>query len=173
MIIEKEITCVGQFNRTHGIEGEISASLTSSAVDFENTSTVICQIDGIYVPFFITSVRMKNNTTVLLKFEDVDDERTAKMFVNKKLFVKKEDVRQSDDVYCDYFIGYSILDGEGHLIGVIKDVDDTTENALFVVDYKDKKLYVPISEDFITAIDERQQTLTMDLPQGLVESQMG
>lgn len=34
-------------------------------------------------------------------------------------------------------------------------MDDSTENALFVVENEGKTVYIPISEDFITEIDEQ------------------
>ena len=51
----------------------------------------------------------------------------------------------------------------------ITDVDDSTENALFVVENEGKTVYIPISEDFITEIDEQGKTIEMDLPEGILD----
>ena len=48
-------------------------------------------------------------------------------------------------------------------------MDDSTENALFVVENEGKTVYIPISEDFITEIDEQGKTIEMDLPEGILD----
>ena len=76
---------------------------------------------------------------------------------------------EQDKVYCDFFIGFTITDTDGNTIGTITDVDDSTENALFVVENEGKTVYIPISEDFITEIDEQGKTIEMDLPEGILD----
>ena len=54
--------------------------------------------------------------------------------------------------------------------GKIIDIEDSTENALFIVEGKDCKIsYIPIVVDFIENISTETLTITMDLPTGLLE----
>jgi len=38
-----------------------------------------------------------------------------------------------------------------------------------VVENEGKTVYIPISEDFITEIDEQGKTIEMDLPEGILD----
>lgn len=171
MITFEEVVPVGQFLKPHGVKGEISATL--NVEDIEAFSAIICSMDGILVPFFISSARSKSSVSALLTLCDVDSDVKAKKFANKKIYVlKREFDEMGDEVYCDYFIGFSVYDDKNEFIGEIIDVDDSTENALFIMKNEEREFFIPISEDFILDIDNEGKIMTMDLPEGLVESQI-
>ena len=69
----------------------------------------------------------------------------------------------------DYFIGFELFDHDTP-VGHIDDVDDTTANVLFVVKCPDgSHVQVPAADEWVVAFDPDQRTITMDLPQGLLE----
>lgn len=172
MILEEELVKIGQYNKPHGVKGEISATFFIDVDSVEELSTLICLVDGIYVPFFVESVRTKNDSTLLLKLVGIDDEKSLKFLVNKDIFALKKEVSDEDQVYCDYFVGFEIYDTDDTYIGEIVDVDDSNENALFIVEKDDNIFYIPITEDFIVEIDEDNERLTMDLPEGMISAQI-
>lgn len=169
MITADQLTEIGRYNKTHGINGEISATFDCDIMLVGELSTLVSPMDGIFVPFFAESIRQKNDDTLLLKIEGIQSEVQAKRLVNCPIYAISDELPETDDVYCDFFIGFSIIDSNGNAIGQITDVDDSTENALFIVEKDRKSLYVPISEDFILNIDEDSKTIAMDLPQGLLD----
>ena len=63
-------------------------------------------------------------------------------------------------------------DEDGNVVGDITDIDDTTENALFVVDADGNQIFVPISENLILEIDDEKKVISMELPQGLIDAQI-
>lgn len=61
-------------------------------------------------------------------------------------------------------------DSNGNLIGKIDDIDVSTDNALFIViSPEDKKILVPIVDEFITDIDMDNLSISVDLPEGLLD----
>ncbi len=61
-------------------------------------------------------------------------------------------------------------DRNGNLIGKIDDIDVSTDNALFIViSPEDKKILVPIVDEFITDIDMDKLSISVDLPEGLLD----
>jgi 16S rRNA processing protein RimM len=64
-------------------------------------------------------------------------------------------------------VGFDIIEAEnGNKIGRIASVDDTTINILFELE---NGSLIPASEDLITAIDQQARTITMHLPEGLLD----
>lgn len=168
MITAEQLTDIGRYNKTHGVNGEISATFDCDALLVGELSTLISPMDGIFVPFFVENLRTKSGDTLLLTIDGIASEEQAKKLVNAKIYALTEEMPEQDEVYCDYFIGFTIV-VDGKEIGCIADVDDSTENALFVVESQGKTLYVPISEDFIVDIDEAEKTIEMELPEGLLD----
>ena len=71
MIKRSELRPVGTLLKTHGIDGEIVVQLTAD-VDLEALQCIVLEIDGIFVPFFPTSVRPKSAETDLVSIDGVD-----------------------------------------------------------------------------------------------------
>lgn len=169
MITADQLTEIGRYNKPHGINGEISATFDCDTMIVGELSTLVSPMDGIFVPFFAENIRPKNGDTLLLQLEGIHSEAMAKRLVNSPIYALTEEMPEQDDVYCDFFIGFTIVEPDGNSIGEIIDVDDSTENALFLVNHKGDTIYVPISEDFIVGINEDKKTIVMDLPQGLLD----
>lgn len=176
MILRDDIIEIGSYNKPHGINGEISATFNYDLDVVSEQECFISEINGIFVPFFATDKRPKGNSSLLLKIEGLDDEDSVKLLVNKKIYVNKEHfsphselLDDEDELPLDFFIGFSIIneDGECRGIGIISDVDCSTENFLFIVDNKKGEMLIPANEDFITDIDIENKTITMNLPNGL------
>ena len=64
-----------------------------------------------------------------------------------------------------------MLDGDnGTPIGTITDIDDKTDNWLFIVTRPDgNEVLIPAHEEFIAEIRQEEKTMVMDLPIGLLE----
>ncbi|MFI3296866.1 MAG: ribosome maturation factor RimM [bacterium] len=166
MIKLNELSPVGTFGKTHGVKGDINITL-SDDFDFDPCDYVVVDIDGIFVPFFITEYRYKSNTTLLIHFEDIDDEPSIRSFFGKTVYVKKEliEVADEDETRANYYVGFIIKTEDGKEIGEIIEVNDTTENVLFVVG----ELLIPVAAIEIIDLDKEARTMTVDLPEGLLE----
>ena len=72
MITEKEVFRIGFLLKPHGVKGEISMSFLDSVVEELDAPYLVCLVDGIFVPFFVESVRNKGDRTVLIKFQGIN-----------------------------------------------------------------------------------------------------
>ena len=131
---------------------------------------LICEVDGLLVPFFIEEYRFKTDSSALIKFIDIDSAEQAQQLVGSTVYFENKFIEEGDEeeVSLNYFIGFDIKDGEA-LVGTITDIDDQTENWLFVVERDGNELLIPAHEEFITDIDHQNRTITMDLPNGLID----
>ena len=84
--------------------------------------------------------------------------------------VAEEDSNDEDGFYAEDFIGFGISTDDGALNGTITDVDDSTENVLFIVTADNGKTHlIPVAEELITEIDTDARHITVELPSGLLE----
>lgn len=172
MIRSNEIIAIGKFNKPHGINGEISATLNAPTSVVENCSCIVCDIDGIFVPFFIKDIRSKSHDTMLLTIDDITNEQEAMLLVNKDIYVKRseysEAIDDEEELPLDFFIGFDAIVNENH--GNIVDIDDSTANVLFVIEMENgKTMLIPAVEEFITGIDTKERIIEMEVPDELLE----
>lgn len=178
MILKSEIIEIGSFTKTHGIKGELNAILEDNCEILEQCRCIILEIDSIYVPYFIKSFRAKGAHSSLIMIEGVTSEIEAKEFVAKPIYILKKEYSNLYEIdkdndfngnYASEFIGYSILDENNNQIGEIIDIDDSTDNPLFIIDNNCNTIYIPIVDEFIIDIDDKNKIIEMSLPVGLVE----
>ena len=175
MITREELILIGHYNKPHGVTGEISATVEVDIDVLRQLSCLVSEMDGIFVPFFVNSCRPKSSETVLLTIDGISSEQEVSRLVNHDIFALKRDYRQesededADGYPLDFFIGFEIRDTDGTTIGTITDVDEQTENAIFIISRDDEEIMVPASDDLIVEFDLDKKLMVMDLPQGLLD----
>lgn len=175
MITRDELIAIGRYNKPHGVAGEISATIYVDMDTLQGLSCLVTDIDGIFVPFFVNACRPKSQETVLLTIDGIDNEKEVSRLVNHDIYALKRDYRQesldsdADGFPLDYFIGFELHDSDGQRVGEITDVDEQTENAIFIVDREGAELMVPATDELIVEFDLDKKVMVMDLPQGLLD----
>ena len=175
MITREELIAIGHYNKPHGVAGEISATVDVDYDVLQSLTCLVSEIDGIFVPFFVNACRPKTAETALLIIDGIADERDAARLVNKDIYALKRDFTQASDGAdadgdpLDYFIGFELQDSDGTRVGEISDVDEQTENAIFIIDRDGSDLMVPANDDLIVEFDIDKRVMVMELPQGLLD----
>ncbi|MCR4612607.1 MAG: ribosome maturation factor RimM [Bacteroidaceae bacterium] len=172
MIRYDDVYQIGCISKTHALRGEVVMHITDDIFDRTDSDYVIVEVDGILVPFFIEEYRFRSDSSVLMKFDDIDTADQAQRLVGCRVYFEKSKAAESgeDELSLNYFIGFQMLDENGTPIGTVQDIDDHTENWLFIVTRPDgKEVLIPAHEELITDINHEAKTLTMSLPEGLLE----
>ena len=168
MIKEENVYQIGRLGKTHGVRGEISFLFDDDVFDRVDADYLILKVDGIFVPFFIEEYRFKSDSNAIIKFEDIDTQERARELTGADVYFPRS-LAENDDENLSWpvLVGFDIIEASnGHTIGRIASVDDSTLNILFCLD--DGRL-IPASENLITAIDQQTRTLTMHIPEGLLD----
>lgn len=173
MIRTEDVYKIGKLTRTHGLKGEINFQFTDDVWERADSDYLICEIDGILVPLFIEEYRFRSDSTALVKFEDFDTADAVQFLVNCEVFLEKKHQEEygTDEVSLNYFIGFTMVDGDsGADIGTIADIDDNTENWLFIVTRPDgTETMIPAHEELIVDIQQDSRRIAVDLPAGLLD----
>ena len=168
MIRQEEVYKIGKLGKTHGVKGEISFLFDDDVFDRVDADYLVLDIDGILVPFFMEEYRFKSDSNALVKFEDIDTQERAQQLTGTDVYFPRA-LADSDEDSLSWaaIVGYDIADAQtGQSVGKIATIDDSTQNILF--ELEDGKL-IPASEELITAIDKENRTITIDIPDGLLD----
>ena len=168
MIREEEVYKIGRLGKTHGVRGEISFLFDDDVFDRVDADYLVLEVDGILVPFFIEEYRFKSDANALMKFDGIDTQERARELTGCDVYFPRSLAEGDDgDISWSVLVGFDIIDADsGNTIGHIASIDDTTLNILFCLD--DGRL-IPATDDLITAIDQQARTITMHIPEGLLE----
>ncbi len=175
MIAAESLTEIGHFVKPHGINGELSAVIDRD-IDIDSLRCIVVSIDGIFIPFFLRSWRSRGNESVLLEIDDINDEKHAKLLAGKTIYGLTDELprdNESDDeedgFYASDFIGWKVF-ADGVELGTINDIDDSTANVLFIIERPDKRsVFIPVADEFITAIIPEDKSIEMELPTGILD----
>lgn len=168
MIRKEDVFKIGRLGKSHGVKGDISFPFDDDVFDRVEADYLILDIDGILVPFFIEEYRFRNDTTAIIKFEGVDSQERARELTGCDVYFPRELADSAEDgLSWSAIVGFYILEVKsGKVIGRIASIDDSTLNILFCLE--DGRL-IPATDDLITAIDQQERTITMHIPEGLLE----
>lgn len=174
MIRKEEVFKVGQFVKPHGVKGEIALTTRGDfdALEEMEDPYVVCDMDGILVPFFVESFRYKSDSVVLLKFDGLDTDEAVRSFVNKEAYLPLDAVSRDDlagEMAWDDFVGYRVLDEENGELGTIVAVDESTVNVLFHIEKDGQGLIFPAAEELILEINPEEKSLLVSVPEGLLD----
>lgn len=169
MIRESEVYKIGRIGKTHGVSGEVSIQIDDDVFDRVDADYLVLSMDGIMVPFFMEEYRFKSDEVVLVKFEDIDTQERARELTGVEVFFPRELAEADEDAPFTYasLKGYTLIDaGSGKEVGVIDYIDEQTINIMF--ELSDGTL-IPASEELITDIDREKQTISLNIPEGLLD----
>lgn len=189
MILRTELKEIGRLQKPHGINGEINVQSQLDADELASLRCVVLEIDGIFVPFFISASRPKSSHTSLLTIDGITSEAEAAKLCPAPLYALRDDIRrleatdseseedsedEEDDeegFYAEDLIGYTVESDDGLLRGEIVDLDDSTDNYLFIVrDQDGRRLMLPVADgSIIEEVDTQRHHLLLSLPKGLLD----
>lgn len=167
MITLDQLLPLGTIRKPHGKQGEMVLGADNDLLELFEPHLLVLTIDGINVPFEVEELRTKGQD-YLLKLEDVDSEGDVRKLVNAPCYALRREVpeQEHDRVVVATLIGFTLIDQKRGEMGKIKDIDDSTINTLMLLD---NGLVLPLHDDFIEDIDTEQHSITVSLPEGLVD----
>ena len=161
---------LGTISKTHGVRGELIIRITDPSFEpDENWESLFLQIDGILVPFFISSLHAPKADEWFICFDDYDNKDSAQNLVGSPVWIQKDFMAKvGEEIYMDELTGYALINLSTGRQGLIADFMDIPGNPVFEVSLEGEKVLVPAQNDLIEEIDQENQKLIMRLPEGIM-----
>ena len=157
---------VAQVLKSNGTDGELLLSFFDIAPeDMDLQEPVFIEFDGLPVPFYFESFTPRGNNRALVRLTGVRS-------------LKDADELAGQSVYADYFeeeeeedlVGWKVCNADGQSVGTVVDYEDIPGNLCLWVERPDgEQVLLPFHEDLILSMEESTQTITMSIPEGILE----
>lgn len=171
-----EYITVGKLNKSFGTKGQIRVVPEKAfKSDLEKSDVWFVEKAGNLIPYFVEY--LDQSVHFLVKFEDVDAPEIAKEITGSVLKLRKKDISYKEDVEgddLDKLVGFTIKTENGNSIGIIESIEEYPQQLMAIVKDEDSnQILIPLTSEFMLDLDATSSILTMSLPDGLVESQLG
>lgn len=168
---QEEAFYIGYITKTKGLKGEVQLYFEYDEPELLDLDVVFAEINGKMVPFFVSSCKLQTNNTGNLYFDEVDHIDKAQALVKKKIYLplSKMPDRSDEDFHYNDLKGFIVSDETHGELGEVIEVNEYPQHFVATVLHKGTEIMFPLNEDMIVEIDEEEETLLVDLPEGLLD----
>lgn len=167
----KDCFYIGTIVSKFSFRGEVLVKLDSDDSEiYQNLESVFIAIGNSPIPFFIQRISLHKSNLLRIKLEGVDNEEDAEALMKNKLYLPLSLLPKltGNKFYYHEIIGYIIDDVNYGYVGVITSVNDNTAQALFEVENNNRKILIPIIDEFIKKVDRKNKKIIVETPDGLI-----
>ncbi len=172
MIDLTDCIALGTITKTHGIHGQVVLMMDQlSFNDIQKMESVFIEIDGLPVPFFISSFEEKNSNALILTFDDAGIEDITKDIIDCQVFILKSSIKTEKKLLIadKNIIGYNVTDKTLGFLGVVAEIITIEQNPLIKITQEKKEILLPLQPDFILQIDPILKNIYVHVPEGLID----
>lgn len=172
-----ELITLGTIVRTHGYDGTV---IIKTGRDYdkeiEEMESVFVEVDGIPVPFLLTSCEAARHS-LFVTFLGYGSKELVAEFTGCRVLI--EGVKSEKGIKSEesgntlplYLIGFRLTESAGKELGVITGVQSFPMQVMLIVSDPDGlELMVPLHADWIVGIDREGEVIEMNLPEGLLSA---
>lgn len=151
--------------KSNGSEGEVLVSFTSmDPEEIDLQEPVFIEFEGLPVPFFIESFTRRGNSRALVRLTGIKSLKDAEEIAGRAILLDID-----DDEFEEGYDGWTLLVADGSPVGTIVGYEPIPGNLLLRVQTPRSETLVPLQEELILEEDEVSRTLTMSIPEGLLD----
>lgn len=164
---------LGKIVSKYSYKGEVLAKLDTDEPElYENMESVFVLMKGNHlVPFFIDRCRLHKSNLLRIDFEEVKDEAAADRIMRHELYLPLSFLPklEGNKFYFHEIIGFAVIDSELGNIGNVTGVNDSTSQAILMVDNQGKEILIPLTDEILTQVDRENKAVHVTTPDGLVD----
>lgn len=171
-MLKEDFYELGYIAKTHGTKGEVLGLIDADLPHhYKNLELVYLLQNGKPIPFFINKIKFSKPNQLFMLFEDVNHQEQAEELVGLQMVLPLKNLPPLPPgrFYYHELIGSQMIDRSSGPIGIIVSVLELPQQFVAAVIYQDHEVLVPLHDDFELNFDKTNQSLTINLPLGLLD----
>jgi 16S rRNA processing protein RimM len=163
---------LGSLLKTTGIKGEIVLKFNNDCPEeIQKLESILVDVDQKLVPFFIDDIKIKSNSTAIVKIEGLDNEQQSNEFINSDFYIGYDQVQLlqiTPEEYIDV-VGYMVKDQNNKDIGEVIEFIDIPENPVLNVKSAKGEILIPAKDELIIEVDDDLKVVQLHITDGLLD----
>ena len=162
---------IGKLAASFGLKGELVLKHSlGKKTSLKGLETIFIE-DGKenFMPYFLESTSIKNDTEVFIKLEGIDTKETARKLTPKEAWITEADFKKFAAKAAPIaMLGFHLVNEEEDL-GEIIEVIEQPHQVLCTILLEGKEALIPIHEESLDKIDQKNRKVFVTLPDGLLD----
>lgn len=162
---------IGKFAASFGLKGELVLQHSLGAkTTLRGLETVfIEEKKESFMPYFIESSVVKNASELYIKLEGIDTKETARKLTPKEVWLQEADFKKyAAKASPIAMLGFHLIN-EDEDLGEIIEVIEQPHQILCAILLDGKEALIPIHEESLDKIDQKNRQVFVTLPDGLLD----
>jgi 16S rRNA processing protein RimM len=163
---------IGKLAASFGLKGEVVLQHSLGK------KTSLKGLDAIFIedkkdsflPYFIESSSVKNDAEIFIKLDGVDTKEVARKLTPKEVWITEENFKKFTAASAPIaMLGFNLITDEDEDLGEILEVIEQPHQILCAVMIDGKEALIPIHEESLDKIDQKNRKVYVTLPDGLLD----
>jgi len=168
-----DLVKVGEIVKPHGIRGEIKIyPYSEQPENFKHYRKVVLQAaSGSGAKIYTVVKSREQGRLAIIQLEGIDSREAAENLLGSTAWVEKSDFPDlaADEYYWHQLIGLQVFTDTGRDLGKVAGLFSTGAHDVLVVTGEGREYLIPVQEEIITRVDDRDGKLFIAPPPGLLE----
>ncbi|HTB53272.1 MAG TPA: ribosome maturation factor RimM [Ferruginibacter sp.] len=122
-----------------------------------------------FMPYFIESTSIKNDAEIFVKLDGVDTKEVARKLTPKEVWITEENFKKFAAASAPIsMLGFNLIN-EDEDLGEILEVIEQPHQILCAILIDGKEALIPIHEESLEKIDQKNRKVFVTLPDGLLD----
>ena len=162
---------LGKILKPFSYKGELKIYIEDFYIDqIKELDSFLLKIQGSYIPFTIKAITKNKSNIFRISLDGIDSEDLAKKLTGIEIYsennlIKSENSKTNKNYIFIDFVIYN----NNSIIGKIIDIIENKNQDLFVVVFNEKRILIPLVDEFGVKIDNDNKKILMNLPEGLTD----
>ena len=106
-----------------------------------------------------------------IRDSNIDCEEKANKILKKEAFLPLKDLPklEGNKFYYHEIIGFKVVDKKTGEIGKVVEINDQTSQTIIIINNGDKKIMIPLVDEFLIDLNKKNKKITFNLPEGLID----
>lgn len=162
---------IGKLAASHGLKGDLVLQHSlGKKTSLKGLETIFLeQGKDNFMPYFISATSAKSENELFIKLEGIDNKELARKLTPKEVWLTEEEFKKFAAKSSPIsMLGFSLIN-EGKNLGEIMEVIEQPHQVLCSIILNDKEALIPIHEDSLEKIDQKNRQVFVKLPEGLLD----
>lgn len=160
---------VGMILKTKGFDGTTIVNFDYPILKPDFKALFVSK-GSMYQPLLIEKIEQSDDFTLLIKWKNYNSKEEAQLLHNKEVYLEENLIlNYFDEEEQDDLIGYEVYNGEEKLGEVIDLYQTNQQETLEVRLIDDKKLLIPLIENYVVTIDDEKEIIYCELSKEFIE----
>lgn len=162
----------GIIHKTIGLNGVLAIKVDVDDISkYKKLDHLFVLDNNQLVPFFITSLIVKNNDVIQVQFDGLNTITSTERLIGKQVYLPIAMLPKlsGNKFYYHEIIGYSVIDSNHGNIGIVQKVLDFTHQDILEIKQNYTEILVPILDHIIKKVDRDKKELHIEAPEGLID----